>query len=234
MTEEAARAALPRFGRSLFERGYSCGTSGNLSVRLDDGGFLMSPTNVSLGGLGPERLSMLNAAGAHLSGPPPTKEAWLHLAMYRGRPEDCAVVHLHSTHAVALSCRTDRPADDVLPALTPYVVMRVGRVARVPYGRPGNAALADAVAGLACEHRALLLANHGPVVAGLDLGSAVAAAEELEETARLFFLLEGRPHAALDCGQVAELRQVFGEAPEARRAGDENDEEARRRGGRTS
>jgi 3-dehydro-4-phosphotetronate decarboxylase len=210
MTEDFAREALAEFGRSLFDRGYSCGTSGNLSVRLDDGGFLCSPTNASLGGLDPERLSLLNAAGAHLSGPPPTKEAWLHLAMYRSRPGDHAVVHLHSTYAVALSCRTDRPADDVVPALTPYVLMRVGRVARVPYGRPGDASLAGEVARLASRHRALLLANHGPVVAGPDLASAVAAAEELEETARLFFLLEGRPHAPLGPAHIEDLRRAFG------------------------
>jgi 3-dehydro-4-phosphotetronate decarboxylase len=116
-----------------------------------------------------------------------------------------AVVHLHSTYAVALSCRTDRPADDVLPALTPYVLMRVGRVARVPYARPGDPSLADHVARLASRHRALLLANHGPVVAGPDLASAVAAAEELEETARLFFLLEGRPHAPLTAPRTSTI-----------------------------
>jgi 3-dehydro-4-phosphotetronate decarboxylase len=210
MTEDRARAELVAYGRSLFARGYSCGTSGNLSVRLDLGGYLMTPTNVSLGRLDPDHLSRLDSTGAHLDGPPPTKEAWLHLAIYRSRPRDRAVVHLHSTYAVALACRTDGSPEDVLPPLTPYVVMRVGRVAMVPYTRPGDPAAADAVARLAERHRSILLANHGPAVAGPTLEAAVSAAEELEETARLFFILEGRPHTALDDAQVEELQRVFG------------------------
>jgi 3-dehydro-4-phosphotetronate decarboxylase len=209
MTEDHARHALVAHGRSLFARGYGCGTSGNLSVRLDDG-YLMTPTNVSLGDLDPTQMSRLDNRGAHRAGALPTKEAWLHLAMYQGRPQDRAVVHLHSTHAAALSCRTDRPADDALPALTPYEVMRVGRVALVPYARPGDNSVAETIARLAVDHRAVLLANHGPVVSGLDLNAAVAAAEELEETARLFFLLEGRPHRILAPSQVDELIRVFG------------------------
>ena len=211
MTEREARRALVEYGHSLFVRGYSCGTSGNLSVRLPDGdGYLMSPTNVSLGRLTAETISRLDADGRHIDGAPPTKEAWLHLAMYAARPNDHAVVHLHSTYAAALSCRSDRPADDVLPALTPYVIMRVGRVARLPYSRPGDQAPARAIEQLAGRHRAVLLANHGPVVAGRDLDTAVAAAEELEETARLFFVLEGRPHRILTTEQVDELLRVFG------------------------
>jgi ribulose-5-phosphate 4-epimerase/fuculose-1-phosphate aldolase len=211
MTEREAREALVEFGRSLFARGYSCGTSGNLSVRLPDpGGYLMSPTNVSLGRLTPDTISRLDGAGRHVGGAPPTKEAWLHMAMYAARPADHAVVHLHSTYATALSCRSDRPADDVVPPLTPYVIMRVGRVARVPYSRPGDTAPARAIEQLAIHHRAVLLANHGPVVAGRDLDTAVAAAEELEETARLFFALEGRPHQLLTPDQIGELQRVFG------------------------
>jgi 3-dehydro-4-phosphotetronate decarboxylase len=211
MTERETREALVEHGRSLFMRGYSCGTSGNLSVRLpEEGGYLMSPTNVSLGRLTTEAISRLDPAGHHVGGAPPTKEAWLHLAMYAARPDDRAVVHLHSTYAAALSCRSDRPADDVLPALTPYVIMRVGRVALVPYGRPGDTGPAQAIEALAARHRAVLLANHGPVVAGRDLDTAVAAAEELEETARLFFALEGRPHQTLTPAQIEELQRVFG------------------------
>jgi len=209
MTESQLRESMVAHGRSLFARGYSCGTSGNLSARLDDG-FLMSPTNVSLGHLESDRLSRLDAAGAHVDGPAPTKESWLHLAMYRSRPGDAAIVHLHSTYAVALSCRTDVPADDALPALTPYVVMRVGKVARVPYARPGDASLAEAVTRLSVDHRALLLANHGPVVSGTTLDQAVAAAEELEETARLLFVLSGHPHQVLTPSQVDELHRIFG------------------------
>ena len=139
MTEQQAREALVEFGRSLFLRGYSCGTSGNLSVRLPgDGGFLMSPTNISLGRLDAGTISRLDVDGRHVDGAVPTKEAWLHLAMYAARPQDHAVVHLHSTHAAALSCRTDLTPDDAVPPLTPYVIMRVGRVALVPYSRPGD------------------------------------------------------------------------------------------------
>jgi len=213
MTEQQARESLVEYGRSLFLRGYSCGTSGNLSVRLADGsGFLMSPTNVSLGRLTVDALSRLDAAGRHVAGAPPTKEAWLHLAMYAVRPDDHAVVHLHSTHAAALSCRTDLPPEDVVPPLTPYVIMRVGRVALVPYSRPGDTSAAGAIRHLAATHRAVLLANHGPVVAGRDLETAVSAAEELEETARLFFLLEGRPHRPLNGEQIADVERVFGAA----------------------
>ncbi len=210
MTEPQAREQLSTVGHSLFARGYSCGTSGNLSMRLEDGSFLMSPTNVSLGELDPGHLSLLDRDGRHTAGPPPTKESWLHLAMYASRPQDAAVVHLHSTHAAALSCRTDLAPDDCVPALTPYVVMRLGRVALVPYRRPGDAGGTATVAALARTHRAILLANHGPVVAGADLPGAASAAEELEETARLMFLLEGRPHRRLSPEEVEELLQVFG------------------------
>lgn len=209
MTEDHCREAMAAYGRALFARGYGCGTSGNLSARLDDGRFLMSPTNVSLGSLSPEQLCLTDAAGVRLAGPCPTKEAWLHFAMYRARPADRAIVHLHSTYAVALSCRTDVPDDDVLPPLTPYVVMRVGPVARVPYGRPGDAALAPTIEALAVRHRALLLANHGPITSATDLDSAWAAAEELEETAKLFFLLEGHPHRRLSAKEIADVREAF-------------------------
>jgi len=213
MTEQEAREALVEFGRSLFLRGYSCGTSGNLSVRLPgDHGFLMSPTNVSLGRLDAGTISRLAVDGTHVNGAAPTKEAWLHLAMYAARPQDHAVVHLHSTHAAALSCRTDLTPDDAVPPLTPYVIMRVGRVALVPYSRPGDTTPAEAIRQLAAAHRAVLLANHGPVVAGRDLETAVSAAEELEETARLFFLLEGRPHRPLSREQVEDVQRVFGRA----------------------
>lgn len=208
------------YGRSLFLRGYSCGTSGNLSVRLPGTGFLMSPTNVSLGRLDADALSRLDENGRHVGGAAPTKEAWLHLAMYAARPDDHAVVHLHSTYATALSCRSDLRADDAVPPLTPYVIMRVGRVALVPYSRPGDTSAAAGIRQLAAAHRAVLLANHGPVVAGRDLETAVSAAEELEETARLFFVLEGRSYrplsreqnrgcgARLRCRAVARPRRV--------------------------
>jgi ribulose-5-phosphate 4-epimerase/fuculose-1-phosphate aldolase len=210
MTEDRCRESMAAYGRALFSRGYGCGTSGNLSARLDDGRYLMSPTNESLGSLAPDQLCVLSAAGEHVSGPPPTKEAWLHLAMYRARPADRGIVHLHSTYAVALSCRTDVPDHDMLPPLTPYVVLRVGRVARVPYRRPGDDSLAETVEALAARYRALLLTNHGPIVAAWNLDSAWAAAEELEETARLFFILEGRPHWRLGTAEIEDLQRVFG------------------------
>lgn len=210
MTESEAREALVGYGRTLFARGYGCGTSGNLSAKLAGGRYLMSPTNVSLGALTTDQLSVLDENGSHVSGAPPTKEAWLHFAMYRSRPGDNAIVHLHSTYAVALSCRTDLPADDMLPPITPYVVMRVGRVARVPYGRPGDADLSGTIEQLAVRHRALLLANHGPIVSAGDIHAAWGAAEELEETARLFFILEGRPHWRLGHGEIDAIRRAFG------------------------
>jgi ribulose-5-phosphate 4-epimerase/fuculose-1-phosphate aldolase len=208
MNDDTLRRRLVAHARSLFERGYSCGTSGNISARIE-GGYVMTPTNYSLGALSPESLSTLDHDGRHVDGPPPTKEAWLHLAMYRAGLHHQAVVHLHSTHAVALSCRSDRDPADVLPPLTPYVVMRVGTVALVPYARPGDSTPARQITALAASHQAVLLANHGPVVSGSSLDIAVAAAEELEETARLFFLLENRPHVTLTKAEVSELRRAF-------------------------
>ncbi len=205
MSEAELRSELVELGRSLHARGLSPGTSGNLSVRCDDG-FLATPTNASLGALVAERLSKLDADGRHVDGDPPTKEVPLHLALYAERPEAQAVVHLHSTHAVAAACLADVDPDDVLPALTPYYVMRVGRLALVPYARPGDAGLADAVRERARLTPALLLANHGPIVAAATLAAAAAAAEEIEETAKLALLLHGRAVRALTDDQVDELR----------------------------
>ena len=201
---ESLRRSIVEVGRSLFDRGLSPGTSGNLSVRLDDG-FLMTPTNSSLGALVPGRLSQLGAEGGLRDGDPPTKEAWLHLAMYAERPEAQAIVHLHSTHAVAVACLDDVDPDDVLPALTPYYVMRVGRLPLVPYGRPGDDTLSSAVRERARTSHALLLANHGPIVAGVSLESAASAAEEIEETAKLVLLLRGLPTRSLTREQRNEL-----------------------------
>jgi ribulose-5-phosphate 4-epimerase/fuculose-1-phosphate aldolase len=206
VSEDALRAELVAAGRALAARGLSPGTSGNLSVRAGDG-WLATPTNAALGALDPARLSRLDAGGRHVDGDPPTKEVPLHLAVYEQRPEAQAIVHLHSTHAVAVACLDGVDPDDVLPPLTPYYVMRVGRLPLVPYGRPGDAALAEAVRARARESHALLLANHGPLVAGATLAAAAAAAEEIEETAKLVLLLEGRPVRRLTAEQVAELRQ---------------------------
>lgn len=192
MNEQELREAVVAHGRSLFERGLSPGTSGNLSARIRDG-YLMTPTNVSLGSLEAEQLARLDGNGRQLGGAPPTKEAPLHVAMYESHPDACAVVHLHSTYAVAASCLADVDPDDVLPALTPYYVMRVGRLPLVPFSWPGSDELLASVRECAAESAALLLANHGPIVAADTLDAAVAAAEEIEEAAKLSVLLRGLP-----------------------------------------
>ncbi|MCI0348914.1 MAG: aldolase, partial [Acidobacteriales bacterium] len=174
--------------RSLFERGYSCGSSGNLSVRLDDG-VLMTPTKTCLGRLDPARISKISSNGELLSGDKPSKEAFLHLAWYRSRPEERAVVHLHSTYSVAVSCMANLDPSEVLPPITAYYVMSVGHLPLVPYFPPGDRRLAEEVEQIARSYRAVLLANHGPVVGGPSLEAAVCAAEELEEAAKLYLLL---------------------------------------------
>jgi ribulose-5-phosphate 4-epimerase/fuculose-1-phosphate aldolase len=209
MSETAAREAICRLGHSLFARGLSFGSSGNISQRIDDG-WLMTPTNVSMGDLDPARLSKLDGNLVHLSGDKPTKESFLHRVMYDGRPDAGAVVHLHSTHSVAVSCMADIDPDDVLPPITAYYVMRVGRLPLVPYFPPGDSRLAEAVRPLVGKHHAVLLANHGPVVAGTSLAAAAGAIEELEETARLFLLLQGHRSRPLTAAQVDELRSKFG------------------------
>lgn len=211
MSEETClRDAICATGRSLYDRGLTFGSTGNLSQRLEDGGWLMTPTNASLGALDPARLSRLDAQGAWVSGDKPTKETFLHIAMYRERQDARAVVHLHSTHSVAVSCLDGIDPDDVLPPMTAYYIMRVGRLPLVPYFPPGDDALAKAVGKLAGKHHAVLLANHGPVVAGTSLDTALYATEELEETAKLFLMLQGAAIRNLTAEQVAELRKRFG------------------------
>lgn len=208
--ENRLREDICRFARSLFERGLTPGSSGNISVRLDDGGWLVTPTNASLGFLDPARLSRLDASGRLLSGDKPTKEIPLHGAVYDVRHKARAIVHLHSTHAVALSMLPDIDPRAVLPPLTPYYLMRVGQAALVPYHRPGDPAVADAIRGLAAQYSAVLLANHGPVVAGDDLEAAVFAMEELEETAKLHLLLRNLNPRHLSPQQIKDLVATFG------------------------
>lgn len=207
--ETAAREEMARLCKSLFDRGFSVGTAGNVSVRLEDG-ILMSPTNVRLGDLDPARISKLSLDGHHTAGDKPTKETFLHQAFYDTRPEAGAVVHLHSTWATALSCLPDTNPDDCVPPLTPYVVMRVGTVKMVPYTRPGDSATGELIRALEGRYAAVLLANHGPVVSGKTLFSAVCAAEELEETARLLIALRGQQVNLLTAEQVADLKTTFG------------------------
>jgi ribulose-5-phosphate 4-epimerase/fuculose-1-phosphate aldolase len=206
--ESRAREQICEIGRSIFERGLTFGSSGNISVRLEDG-WLMTPTNVTMGGLDPARLSRLDRDGRHIGGDKPTKETFLHLGMYRRRQTAAAVVHLHSTHSVAVSVLDEVDPTNVIPPITAYYVMRVGRLPLVPYYRPGDPALGPAVEALADRHHAVLLANHGPVVAGVSLEAAAYAIEELEETARLYLLLHGRSIRPLTPEQVEEVRKAF-------------------------
>ncbi len=202
--EDIAGVAL-----SLFERGLTHGSTGNISVRLADGGWLMTPTGSSLGNLDPARISKLDASGQHVAGDKPTKEAFLHTTMYDQRPSAGAVVHLHSTHSVAVSCLAGIDEHNCLPPITAYYAMRIGSLPLVPYYPPGDLELAEAVGALAGDHHAVLLANHGPVVAGSSLSAATDAIEELEETARLYLLLQGRDLRILGAEQVHELQRRF-------------------------
>ena len=206
--EAALRDEIVAFGRSLFDRGLTAGSSGNISVRLDDG-WLLTPTNACLGRLDPARLTKLDWNGRYVSGDAPSKEAFLHRAMYEARAGAGAIVHLHATHSAAVSCMCGLDHDDCIPPLTAYFVMKIGRLPLVPYHRPGDPALGAAIRGLARRHCAVLLANHGPVVSGTSLEAAVYATEELEETAKLFLLLRNTPTSPLTTAQIDELRSVF-------------------------
>ncbi|MFQ5936451.1 MAG: 3-oxo-tetronate 4-phosphate decarboxylase [Acidiferrobacterales bacterium] len=208
MRESDLRDQICLFGQSLYNRGLATGSSGNISVRVD-AGWLMTPTNSCLGMLDPARLSQLDDRGNVVSGDAPTKESFLHRVMYEQRSSCKAVVHLHSTHSVAVSCLTDIDPENVLPPITAYYVMRIGKLPLVPYYRPGDQALANAVREVANKHHSVLLANHGPVVAGNSLANAVYAIEELEETAKLFLLLRGQKTRLLTPEQVAELERTF-------------------------
>lgn len=209
MNEGELRGLLVTLAASLFARGYSVGSAGNISARLPDG-YLMTPTNSCLGRLDAARLSRLDAGFAHVGGDPPSKEVFMHRAFYQARPDAGAVVHLHSTMATAAACLEGADAEPI-PPLTPYFVMRIGRhLPVVPYYRPGDAAMEPAIAEHARTARAVLLANHGPVVSGRTLTEAVYAAEELEEAAKLFLTLRGAPVRRLSPDQVEDLLTTFG------------------------
>lgn len=210
MSEEASlREQIAQIGQSLFSRGLTFGSSGNISVQLADGSMLMTPTNSSLGSLDPARIAKLDANGQLLAGDKPSKELFLHSAVYAERGSARAVVHLHSTHSVAVSVLADADPSNCIPPLTAYYVMKIGALPLVPYYRPGDPALGDAVRGLFGGHVAVLLANHGPVVAGTSLDAALNATEELEETAKLHLLLRGSATRCLTTEQVADLEQAF-------------------------
>ena len=206
MNEIKTRDLIVQMAKSLFDRGLTFGSSGNISVRMEDG-WLMTPTGCSMGNIEPEKISKLDINGNLISGDPPTKESFLHLAMYEKRPQDSAVVHLHSTHSVAVSCLDEINPKNVLPPITAYYVMRIGTLPLIPYFPPGDIKLAKVVREMASEHHAVLLANHGPVVSGRCLQDAVYATEELEETAKLFLLLQGHKTRFLNSSEEAALRK---------------------------
>jgi ribulose-5-phosphate 4-epimerase/fuculose-1-phosphate aldolase len=206
--EKMLRAEMCLWARSMFERGLTPGSSGNLSARLADG-YLVTPTGSCLGFLEPERLSKLDRDGKHVGGDAPTKEVPLHLAFYRARPEAGGVVHLHSTYATALSCLADIDPQNALLPITPYAIMQVGAVPVLPYAPPGSAELAGPVTAAAKSSAAVLLANHGPVVSAKTFRAAVMAAEELEETAKLILLTRGMKVRQLMPAAVAELQRRF-------------------------
>ena len=210
MSEAKLREAICRYGKSLYDRGLTPGSSGNISLRLDDGGWLVTPTNASLGFLDPAAISRLDANGRLVSGDAPTKEIPLHTALYDTRSGARAIVHLHSTHSVAVSMLPEIDPKAVLPPMTAYYMMRVGSTALVPYYRPGDPAVADAIRGLAGRYSSVLLANHGPVIAGDSLEAAVYATEELEETAKLYLLLRNLNPRYLSPQQIADLVTHFG------------------------
>ncbi|MEM6677654.1 MAG: aldolase [Pseudomonadota bacterium] len=208
--EARLREDIVMHSRSIFERGLTGGSSGNISARTEDGGLLVTPTGSSMGRLDPARLSRFDAGGRLIDGDPPTKEMPLHSAFYETRPGTGAVVHLHSSYTVALSMMPGVDEDCLLPPLTAYSIMRLGRVKLLPYFRPGDPAMGDAVRSLEGRRSAVVLANHGPVVAGPDLEAAVYASEELEETAKLAVLTQASGAVGLTDAQVRDLVSHFG------------------------
>jgi ribulose-5-phosphate 4-epimerase/fuculose-1-phosphate aldolase len=206
--EAKLREEICLLAKSMYDRGLTHGSTGNISARCDDG-WLLTPTGSNLGRLDPARLSKLDWQGRLLSGDPPSKESFLHLAMYEERPKAGAVVHLHATHSVAVSVIDGLDPCNLLPPLTAYYVMRIGTLPLVPYFAPGDMALADAVRSVARKHHAMLLANHGPVVAGTSLSAAADATEELEATAKLHLLLQGHRTRPLTPQQVEDLERRF-------------------------
>ncbi|MEL7262336.1 MAG: aldolase [Pseudomonadota bacterium] len=209
MTESQLREQICLLARSLFDRGLTHGSTGNISARTDDGGLLVSPTGTSFGRLDPGRLSRFDARGTLVDGDPPTKEMPLHSAFYDTRSSAGAVVHLHACHSVAWSMMPDADPDDFLPPLTPYAIMKLGRVKLLPFFLPGDPAMGEAVRGLAGKRSAVMLANHGPVVAGKDVEAACNAVEELEETAKLALMLRGVPARGLSPAQVQDVVTRF-------------------------
>ena len=208
-TENQLREPICLLAKSMFDRGLTGSSTGNISARTSDGGLLVSPTGTSFGRLDPGRLSRFDASGTLISGDKPTKEMPLHTAFYDTRSTAGAVVHLHSCHSVALSMMPDANEDDFLPRLTPYAIMKLGRVKLLPFFMPGDAAMGEAVRGLAGKRSAVMLANHGPVVAGKDIEAACNAIEELEDTARLAMMTRGMNPRGISDADVQRLITKF-------------------------
>ncbi|MGR6980109.1 3-oxo-tetronate 4-phosphate decarboxylase [Testudinibacter sp. P27/CKL/0425] len=206
MSEQQLKQDLVNLARSLFDRGYSVGGAGNISVRLSDNRFLVTPTGSSLGRLVADELSVLDSDGNVLEGKKPSKESVFHLAMYKRNPECNAIVHLHSTYLTALSCLDGLDTENAIKPFTPYYVMRVGKLPVIPYYRPGSPDIARELSERALDGKAFLLANHGVVVCGSDLFDAVDNTEELEETAKLMFLLQTHKVRYLNQDEVNDLK----------------------------
>lgn len=209
MTEAKLRELMCILAKSMFDRGLTGGSTGNISTRTEDGGLLVSPTGTSFGRLEPGRLSRFDHNGTHVSGDAPTKEMPLHSAFYDTRSNAGAVVHLHSCHSVALSMLPDANEDNFLPPLTPYGIMKLGKVKLLPFFLPGDPAMGEAVRGLAGKRSAVMLANHGPVVAGKDIEAACNAIEELEDTAKLAILTRGASPIAIDDIHIKAIVEKF-------------------------
>ncbi|WP_323770749.1 aldolase [Antarctobacter sp.] len=207
--ETRLREQICLLAKSMFDRGLTGGSTGNISARTPDGGLLVSPTGTSFGRLDPARLSRFDDSGTLVDGDPPTKEMPLHQAFYDTRSTAGAVVHLHSCHSVALSMMPDVDVDNFLPPLTPYAIMKLGKVKLLPFFLPGDAGMGEAVRGLAGKRSAVMLANHGPVVAGKDVEAACNAIEELEDTARLAMMTRGMSPRSLSDSEVANLVKTF-------------------------
>lgn len=209
MSDTALREHICLLAKSMFDRGLTGGSTGNISAKTADGGLLVSPTGTSFGRLDPGRLSRFDHSSQFMDGDPPTKEMPLHTAFYDTRSAAGAVVHLHSCHSVALSMMPDADPDNFLPPLTPYGIMKLGKVQLLPFFLPGDAAMGQAVRGLAGKRSAVMLANHGPVVAAKDVEAACNAIEELEDTARLAMMTRGLQPKGLTPAQVKEVVTRF-------------------------
>jgi len=210
MNENKLREQICILASSMFQRGITHGSTGNISVRLEDDDILVTPSGSSFGRLDPNDIVKVTKSGQFIGFLTPTKELPLHKAFYETRGlKSGAVVHLHSTHSVALSMLPGIDEDSVLPSYTPYSIMLLGKVKLLPFFVPGDPAMGDAIRGLAGKRSAVLLANHGPVVSGKDLESSVNAIEELEATAKLALILKGADAKVLDNAQINSVVKKF-------------------------